>query len=233
MYAAGKILSVRMNRKVDLIDVTAAKPAVTPGPDTDQVRMWANTTVMADGRVFLNGGSAQSNKDVGTAYKAQIWDPSNPGQWSDAAVAQKMRLYHSVALLMPDGTVLTAAGGAPGPVRNLNGEIYYPPYLYDNGGAPAARPTIDAAPQNVKLGQAFQISVSGGPISRVTFLRVGSATHSLNSDQRFFNLGYSGSGAQVTVTPPSNVNFALPGYYMLFVFNQAGVPSVAKIMWLS
>ena len=49
---------------------------------------------MADGRVLLNGGSAQGNKDVGTAYKAQIWNPAT-GQWSDGAVAQKMRLYHS------------------------------------------------------------------------------------------------------------------------------------------
>ena len=58
MYAAGKILSVRMNQKVDLIDVNGPQPVVTPGPDTDQVRYWSNTTLMADGKVLLNGGSA-------------------------------------------------------------------------------------------------------------------------------------------------------------------------------
>ena len=144
-----------------------------------------------------------------------------------------MRLYHSTALLLPDATVLTAAGGAPGPVRNLNAEIYYPPYLYDNTGSPAARPTIVAAPQSVHLGQPFQITVGAGDqINRVTFLRVGAATHSFNAEQRFFDLAHSG-GQQLTVTPPNNINFAIPGYYMIFVFNQAGVPSIAKIVSLS
>ncbi|MFO1128669.1 MAG: galactose oxidase-like domain-containing protein [Rhodospirillales bacterium] len=231
MYRSGKILTVRQFQKVDLVDVNGKKPVITAGPDTDQVRFWANTTLMADGKVLLNGGSTVGNKDIGTAYKAQVWDPDQPAQWADAAVAQKMRLYHSTALLLPDATVLTAAGGAPGPVRNLNAEIYYPPYLYNSDGTAAARPTISVAPQTVGLGSAFQITVSE-PVSRVTFLRIGSATHSLNADQRFFDLAYSG-GTQLTVTAPSNVNFALPGYYMLFVFNQAGVPSVAKIMRLS
>ncbi len=233
MYAPGKILSLRLNSQVDLIDVNGTLPVVTQGPNTDQVRQWSNTTVMADGRVLLNGGSTQGNKDVGSAYKAQIWDPAKPNQWSEGATAQKIRLYHSVALLMPDGTVLTAAGGAPGPVRQLNAEIYYPPYLYDANGNPAARPTINSAPANVQLGQPFAINVGGGPISRVTFLRVGSATHSLNVEQRFFDLAFSGNGQAVTVTPPSNINFAIPGYYMLFVFNAAGTPSIAKFMYLS
>ncbi|MFO1128667.1 MAG: galactose oxidase-like domain-containing protein [Rhodospirillales bacterium] len=231
MYRSGKILTLRQNKKVDLIDVNGAKPVVTAGPDTDQMRYWSSTTLMADGKVLLNGGSAVGNKDIGTSYKAQIWDPDRPGQWSDAAVAQKMRLYHSTALLLPDATVLTAAGGDPGPVRNMNAEIYSPPYLYNSDGTVAARPKITSAPAAVKLGSKFQVGVSG-PVSRVTFLRIGSDTHSLNADQRFFDLAYSG-GTQLTVTAPSNVNFALPGYYMLFVFNPAGVPSVAKVMRLS
>ena len=233
MYAPGKILSVRLNKQVDLIDVNGALPVVTPAPNTDQVRYYANTTVMADGRVLLNGGSAVSNKDSGSALKALTWDPANPGLWSVADSAQKIRLYHSVALLMPDGTVLTGAGGAPGPVRNLNAEIYYPSYLYNTDGSPAARPTIAAAPSNITLGGPINVTASEG-ISRVTLVRIGSATHSLNVEQRFFNLTFSPVGGQaVTATAPSNSNFALPGHYMLFVFNGAGIPSVAKVMFLS
>ena len=136
---------------------------------------------------------------------------------------------------MPDATVLTAAGGDPGPVRNMNAEIYYPSYLFNADGTPAARPTIVAAPQVVYLGQPFQVTVGAGDqINRATLLRIGAATHSLNLDQRFFELALSGAGTpQLWVAPPSNINFALPGYYMLFVFNAAGTPSLAKIMWLS
>ena len=120
-----------------------------------------------------------------------------------------------------------------GPVRNLNAEIYYPSYLYNTDGSPAARPTIAAAPSNITLGGPINVTASEG-ISRVTLVRIGSATHSLNVEQRFFNLTFSPVGGQaVTATAPSNSNFALPGHYMLFVFNGAGIPSVAKVMFLS
>ena len=231
MYRSGKILTLRQNKKVDLIDVNGATPVVTAGPDTDQMRFWSNTTLMADGKVLLNGGSTVGNKDIGTAYKAQVWDPDHPGQWSDAAGAQKMRLYHSTALLLPDATVLTAGGGAPGPVRNLNAEIYYPPYLYNADGSLAARPWIGSAPSHVSLGSTFQI-IANEPVSRVTLLRIGSATHSLNADQRFFDLGFSGT-TDLTVWAPSDNNYALPGYYMLFIFNQKGVPSGGWILPVS
>jgi hypothetical protein len=232
MYAPGKILSLRVSRRVDLIDVTGPKPVVKPGALVDRVRLWSNATVMANGEVFLNGGSTAANEDVGTSYEALIWNPLT-GQWSRGATAKKMRLYHSVALLLPDATVLTAGGGAPGPVGQLNAEIYYPPYLYekDGSGSSAPRPKIIGAPTSLNLGTRFDVTVgTGDQISRVTFVRLGSATHSLNVDQRFFQLGYSQAGPRLTVTAPTNRNFALPGYYMLFVFNQAGVPSVAAIV---
>ena len=53
-----------------------------------------------------------------------------------------MRLYHSTSLLLPDATVITMGGGTPGPETNLNAEIYYPPYLFNDDGTAAARPTI-------------------------------------------------------------------------------------------
>ena len=89
----------------------------------------------------MTGGSAVFNQLTGVAYAATIWDPAT-GQWTPGANAVKPRLYHSIALLLPDGSVLTGAGGGPGPVKNLNTEIYYPPYLFDASGQPAARPSI-------------------------------------------------------------------------------------------
>jgi large repetitive protein len=72
---------------------------------------------------------------------------------------------------------------------------------------------------------------SASPISRVTFVRSGSVTHSFNTDQRFLELGFTQDGQTLTITlPTTDPNIVLPGYYMLFVFDQAGVPSAAWIV---
>ena len=232
MFAPGEILSLRDQSQVVVININASAPVVTPTNNIDQVRFLSNATVMADGRVLINGGSEVWNDLTGAAYQATIWDPTT-GLWSAAAIASKPRLYHSVALLLPDATVLTGGGGAPGPVTNLNAEIYYPPYLYlnDGSGQPAPRPSILSSPTVAPVGLSFQATV--GPtdqISRVTFVRTGSTSHSTNSDQRFLNLPFVQAGQTVTATLPTDPTIVLPGNYMLFVFNQAGVPSISNIV---
>ena len=156
------------------------------------------------------------------AYAAAIWDPVT-GQWTLGASAVKPRLYHSTALLLPDGSVLTAGGGAPGPVNNLNAEMYYPPYLYDVSGQPAARPSLVTAPGSVQLhlNQQFAATVgSAAPISRVTLVHAGAMTHTFDSGQRFLDLSFTQTGQALTITlPTANRNVVVPGYYMLFVFD--------------
>ena len=90
------------------------------------------------------------------------------------------RLYHSGALLLPDATVLIAGGGAPGPLVNLNAEIYYPPYLFDEhrrasrrGRASSRRrtPSSPARPFTVGIGEraaASAASRSSRPARRPT-----------------------------------------------------------------
>ena len=229
MFAPGKILSVRSQQQVIVVDLSGQQPAITPTANISQLRFWSNTTVLADGKVLLNGGSAvDGNQLTGVAYAVEIWDPAT-GQWTLGASAVKSRLYHSTALLLPDGSVLTAGGGAPGPVKNLNAEIYYPGYLFDATGQPAVRPSIVSSDTLLYVNQQFAVTVgTADPISRVTLVRTGSATHAFNPDQRFLDLGFVQSGQSLAVQLPANVN--VPGYYMLFVFNQAGVPSVAWIV---
>jgi len=232
-YAPGKLLSLRTGGAVIAVDFTQPLPVVTPVGNVDQVRFWANGTVLADGRVVVTGGSTVANVLTGVDYTAEIWDPAT-SLWTAGASATIPRLYHSTALLLPDATVLTAGGGAPGPVINLNAEIFYPPYLYadDGSGQPAARPALSGAPAVISVGQAVTAMV--GPsdqISRLTLVRSGSATHANNSDQRFIDLvGFTQVGQQVSAALPSDSTVLVPGYYMLFAINQAGVPSVASIV---
>ena len=228
-FAPGKVLSVRSNQ-VFVVDFTQTVPVATQTDDIDQVRYYASGTVLANGKVLVTGGSTVPNQLTGVAYQAEIWDPAT-GHWTAGASAAEPRLYHSNALLLTDATVLTGGGGAPGPLANLNAEIYYPPYLYTSSGQPAVRPAITS----VSSATGATLSVTVGPtdqISRLTFVRTGSATHDNNMEQRFIDLAFQQSGQQLTATLPSDPTVLVPGYYMLFAFDQAGVPSIAQVLFV-
>jgi hypothetical protein len=230
-FAPGMAISVRLNQQVIVVDYRKSTPIVTATQSMDQIRYWASGSILADGQVLVTGGSQVANQLTGVAYHAQIWNPTT-GHWTAGASATKPRLYHSIAMLLPDATVLTGGGGAPGPVKNLNAEIYYPPYLYASNGKPAVRPVLTAATPSV-LNPGNTVHVTVGPtdiISRLTFVRTGSVTHSNNSDQRFLNLAFTQEGQNLTAVLPTDTTRMVPGFYMLFAFNDARVPSVARIV---
>jgi hypothetical protein len=233
-FAPGKVLSLRKNNAAMVVDFTGDTPTAKAVTGVGQDRYHAFATVMADGRVLVNGGSGTSNEAKNVAYTAMIWDPATSA-WQPAATAVQMRLYHSVSLLLPDGRVLTGGGGAPGPQTNLNAEVYTPPYLFkqDGSGVLASRPSITSAPATSTWGAGVRLGTDAASISKVTLIKTGSATHTVDFDQRFLSLSFSGTGAALDVTMPASRKVAPPGFYMLFVFDAAGVPSVAKIIRLS
>ena len=180
--------------------------------------------------MLATGGSTVSNKLTGVNNTAEIWDPAT-GLWTRGAVGAKARLYHSGALLLPDARVLVHGGGAPGPVTNLNVEIYTPPYLLDSTGAAMPRPSIVLAPDTIKIGQNFSLGFSNARnIRRVTMVKTGSVTHSVNMDQGFLDLEFTRTGSMLNVAGPRRAADAPPGYYMLFVIDSKRVPSIARIV---
>jgi hypothetical protein len=232
MFAAGKILQVggHDGRQTSIIDIGGAAPTVTAMPKVARARKWSTATVMADGRVFVSGGSAENNTATNVSYTAEIFNPAT-NTWSDGATAQRMRLYHSTSLLMRDGTVLTMGGGVPGPETNLNAEIYYPSYLFASDGSPALRPTIDAATTAAEPGASLLISTQdAASISQVSLVKMGSVTHSVDMDMRFMKLPFSADGSSLAAQLPANRYLTPPGHYMLFIFDQAGVPSLARVV---
>jgi len=234
MYAPGKVLALRRLNRAIIIDLQGAQPRSTQVTGVGQDRFHGSATVMADGQVLVSGGSMVSNLAWGVAYTARIWNPAN-NSWVTTPAAKRMRLYHSVALLLPDARVLLAGGGAPGPQNNLNAEIYSPPYLYrkDFTGTLAHRPSITYAPTTATWGEQIVLDTDSTSISRVTLVKTGSATHTVDFDQRFMALSYTAQGSRLRVTMPAQPAEAPPGFYMLFVFDQQGVPSVARILRLS
>ncbi|MCX7600439.1 MAG: DUF1929 domain-containing protein, partial [Meiothermus sp.] len=247
MYEPGRIITIgggtRAVASTTLIDLTSGVSSVA-GPSMTYARTHPDATLLADGRVFVNGGNNGSLWDLpSSVYAGEIWNPRT-NTWTLAASAQRPRNYHSVALLLPDATVWTAGSGGCGAdcqpgsngalagVNQLNYEIYYPPYLFDGNGALAARPSIQSIPSSVRYGESFVIGTpDAGSIQSVTLLALGASTHAFNYTQRFMTLSIQSRDAtSLTVAAPANANLAPPNYYMVFIFNQAGVPSVARII---
>ncbi len=203
-------------------------PILTPASPMLNQRHWATATVLADGDVLVSGGSTVQNADTGpVAYQPELWDPDTD-TWTTMDSHEKMRLYHSSSLLLPDGRVLIGGGGQPGPQLNLNAEVYSPPYLFD-GDQPAVRPEITSAPSKVRYNEAFEIEVEGD-VAAVSFVRTGAMTHSFDASTRWMELEVSGTNGERIVRAPANANLAPPGSYMLFALDSDGTPSVAKLI---
>ncbi|MFC5577041.1 galactose oxidase-like domain-containing protein [Lysobacter niabensis] len=238
MFRPGRILQLGGGYDVNsasplahVIDINGPAPVIQQVASPIHRRHWANSTMLADGRVFVSGGSVADNDPVnGVAYASEIYDPV-ANTWSEGATAQRMRLYHSSALLLPDATVLTLGGGANGPQLNLNAEVYYPPYLFNPDGSPAARPIIATSPMTTNPGATIAIETpDAADIARVTLVKTGSVTHSFNMDQRFLELPFTVVDGEVRASLPANPFETPPGYYMVFVFNGLGVPSEAAML---
>jgi YVTN family beta-propeller protein len=240
MFRPGRILQVGgYSSAAQVIDITGTAPVLTPTQSVSSQRQWVTTTLLADGRVLATGGSQNDTTDgnngpINANRTAEIWNPTT-GQWLQGPAGARDRLYHSNAILLRDGSVLVAGGGALNPPEGwpsqLNAEIYYPPYFFAAGGQRAQRPIIASAPDWVEIGSVLPVSVANAAsVSRVTLVKTSATTHSFNMDQRFLELTYVANGLNLSVQAPTRAADAPPGYYMLFVFNEAGVPSIAKIV---
>jgi hypothetical protein len=192
-------------------------------------RSHLNLTILPDGSVAATGGSSDISGESNQygVLPAEIWSPVTK-TWTTMASAQTPRMYHSTALLLPDGRVLSAGGGRddPLPTDYLNAEIYSPPYLFKG-----ARPTITDAPTAVGYGSSFFVQTpDAANIASVSLIRNGSVTHGVDMDQRFVPLTFTKGTGGLNVQAPANANLAPPGYYMLFIVDTNGVPSIAPFV---
>lgn len=229
MFRPGRILQFGGNSNgAIVIDIRSGTPVVTPTAPMSSQRRLVNATILPDGRVLATGGSRTWNELDQVNNSAEIWNPDT-GTWTVGPSGVQARLYHSMSLLLPDGTVMVGGGGAPGPQNNLNFELYFPPYLFAAGGQLAARPVIDAAPTVMDIGRTYTVDVSGAAAAaRVVLIKHGSVTHSWNMEQRYVELTFAATGNRLAVQAPTRAADAPPGFYMMFVLDANGVPSVAK-----
>ncbi len=224
------------------IDLQAVNPAFALAMPMSLPRMHLNAVLLPDRTVFISGG-AINHEEAGVApiarLQAEIYHPETD-TWQPAAAASVIREYHSIALLMPDGTVMTASGNPPPygnqvpwieqPNEELKIEVFSPPYLF--GGA---RPTITGAPTEWSYGQALLIQTpDAADILWAELIHPGVTTHAFDNAQRLVDLPITNAaGAQLSVTTPATAAVAPPGWYLLFLVNQQRVPSQASWIHLT
>ncbi len=239
MYQPGKVVVMggggadsnsTPTNSVEVIDLTRASPAWRAVQPMQFARRHLNATLLPTGEVLVTGGTSAGgfNNAAGAVHAAEIWNPATE-RWTTLASNQVIRMYHSTTLLLPDGRVLhTGSGDGGGAPRELNAEIFSPPYLFRG-----SRPVISTAPGTAGYDQDITVSSpQASSIALVTLIRLSAVTHAFNQNQRFNRLEFTGGSESLTVRMPANPNLAPPGHYLLFLVDDNGVPSMGKVVQL-
>ncbi|HWO09269.1 MAG TPA: galactose oxidase-like domain-containing protein, partial [Polyangiaceae bacterium] len=197
-------------------------------------RAFNNLVVLPNGQVVVLGGMtvAFGFSDANSVLAPEIFDPVTETFTALPAMSVP-RNYHSIGLLLADGRVLSAGGGLCGggcAANHPDMQILSPPYLFNPDGSPATRPVIMSAPTQAGYGTELAVTTNS-PVTSFALVRMSSTTHSVNNDQRRLSVSFTSLGSNnYAVDVPSNPGWAVPGLYMLFAMNAAGVPSVARIV---
>jgi hypothetical protein len=214
-----------------VLDMTQGTPAWRQVASMAFARTFHNTTVLPDGNVLITGGGPTTNAtDTANAIlPAELWSPTTQ-TWTTLSSMSAPRLYHSEALLLPDGRVLISGGGRfdddTAPTDQFSAEFFEPPYLFKG-----TRPAISSAPSQLVYGQNFTVQTpDAARIGSVSLIRFGAVTHAFNVAQRFIPLTFAAGSNSLNITAPVNASLAPAGNYMLFIVDTNGIPSVAAIV---
>ena len=238
----------------EIIDLSESKPSWRRIAPMKHARYYAYAVILPTKEIVVMGGRSGEKKthhsalpapatghgehgDEGTPNPPQdplavreieLFDPDTE-QWRAAASMQVDRLYHSNALLLPDGSVLMCGSNPAEKITDLRIEIYCPPYMFKG-----PRPAIEEVPSMISYDEEFEIKTAdAASISHVALIRQSVTTHCVNTDQRYVGLAITGRNPQaIHVKLPRNPNLAPPGFYMLFIIRD-GIPSIAKFVLIT
>lgn len=216
------------NAHIIKIDEAYGLPVVTKIDNMKFARGFANAAVLPDGKVLVAGGQSivATFTDTNASLPAELFDPAT-NKWTTVAPIIIPRNYHSIALLLPDATVLVGGGGLCGYdclENHFDAQIYTPPYLLNSDGSSATRPTILSVP-TTSLRPGDTIVATTDVEATFSLIRYGTSTHSINTDQRRVPLTTTADGLTYSAVLPSDPGILVPGYWMLFAISSNGAPS--------
>ncbi len=209
----------------EIIDFKDAVPQWSFAANMNFGRAHANAVTLPNKKVIIiGGGGSDLYGDPQTT--PELYDPVLD-EWKVLPPQVHGRMYHSTAVLLPDGRVLSA-GQDNGPSA-WQAEIYEPPYLFQG-----PRPTLSWAPNSLTYGVPFDITTPNAEsIDSVVLIALSAVTHSVNMNQRLVELDFvQTNSSTLLVTAPAHGNLAPPGFYMLFILDDSGVPAIAPIVQL-
>ncbi|NKI45397.1 kelch motif-containing protein [Streptomyces physcomitrii] len=226
--------SEKSTARTAVIDLRKKNPAFADGPALPQGTRYLNSVIMPDDTVFTTNGSEDyRGRSASNIHKAQFYDPKK-NAFTPAADPEVGRNYHSEALLLPDGRIATF-GSDPLFDDQKNTklghfeqrmEIYTPPALHRAGDR---RPVLGSGPRRVARGEHASFETADSRrIARARLMRPSAVTHTTDVEQRSLALDLERGADKVTVTVPQDRALVPPGWYMLFVTDKEGTPSVAK-----
>lgn len=223
--------------RMDVADLSSPSPHFTPAGSLPQPTRYPEVVIAPNGQVIIAGGSRFYRGEQGSdIFECHSYNPET-NKLTRLASPTIGRDYHSEALLLPDGRIVTLggnplygdkAGNTPTYFQKAV-EIYSPPYLYKG-----IRPRITAGPRDLARGQSGSFKVSDPTAVRTAnLLRPAAVTHVTDVEQRSIALQFTREAGSIRVAIPTGAGLIPSGWYMLFVNDVAGTPSEARWVHIS
>ena len=202
----------------NIINLNETSPTFRLGPSLASPKAYANCVALpGSGIIEIGGGSvnkiANASREVAmlTSATASSWTTMNP------LPAKEHRLYHSLAYLQDDGSIISMNSDPKGEPRSNTVLRYEPPYLFQG-----ARPTITSAPATMTYGKTYTLSVSSD-VTKVSIMPSASPTHGTDSNQKQVILPVVNG----KITLDFNSYQFGRSIVRIFALNAQGTPSVA------
>ncbi|KAF4635308.1 hypothetical protein G7Y89_g2796 [Cudoniella acicularis] len=188
---------------------------------------------LPDGTYLILNGAQEGVAGFGLAsdpnYNAVLYDPTLPinARMSIMNTTPVARLYHSEAILLPDGRVLVSGSDPEDGVhpQEYRTEVFLPPYALS--GLPQPSFTINTANKDWAYDSTVTITanIPSGNLGgvRVSMMAAVSSTHGNSMGQRtlFLSVACVGAANAATcqITTPPTPHVAPPTWYMIFVLD--------------